>query len=163
MTERTQGDRVEQAERRRIQAPELSWALREMNRAAATVDHRLAERMHLRSIEYAAMQHVMDAPDAIGPAELSGRLGISTGSGTELVDRLEAAGHLARHRHQQDRRRITLQATEKAVTSVIGELAPLLADIDTLATEFTAEEQEVIARYLRSAAGRMRRFADGNS
>lgn len=144
-----------------MQAPELSWALREMNRAAAKVDHRLAERMRLRSLDYAAMQHVMDATDAIGPAELSGRLGISTGSGTELVDRLETAGHLARHRHPQDRRRITLQATDKAVASVIGELTPLLADIDALTTEFSADEQEVIARFLRAAAGRMRLFADG--
>ena len=105
------------------------------------------------------MQHVMDAPDAIGPAELIGRLGISTGSGTELVDRLEAAGHLARHRHPQDRRRITLQATEKTVTSIVEELSPLLADMEALAAEFSPSEQEVIARYLRSAAGRMRHFA----
>ena len=160
MTERTQGDRIEQAERRRVDAPELSWALRELNRAAANVDHALAERLRLRAIEYAAMQHVMEAPDAIGPAELSARLGISTGSGTELVDRLEAAGHLARHRHPQDRRRITLQATDGSVALVIGELASLLADLDGLAAEFTESQQEVIARYLRAAAGRMRRFAD---
>lgn len=161
MTERAQGDRVEQAERRRVQAPELSWALREVIRAAGGVDHRLAARMRLRSMEFAAIQHVMDAPDAIGPAELSGRLGISTGSGTELVDRLEAAGHLARHRHPQDRRRITLQATENAVTAVIGELTPLLADIDSLTMDFTPQEQDVITRYLRAAAARMRHFADG--
>lgn len=163
MTEQAQGDRVEQTERRLVQAAEVSWALREMNRAAAGVDHRLGERMHLRAIEYAAMQHVMDSPGTIGPAELSGRLGISTGSGTELVDRLEAAGHLARQRHPQDRRRITLQATEKTVTSIVSELSPLLADMEALASEFTPPEQEVIARYLRSAAGRMRHFADGGT
>lgn len=143
--------------------PELSWALREMNRAAATVDHRLAERMHLRSIEYAAMQHVMDAPDAIGPAELIGRLGISTRLGHRAgrpprggrtpCAASTSAGSAANH-PSGDRESGDLGHRE---------LARLLADIDTLATEFTAEEQEVIARYLRSAAGRMRRFADGNS
>ena len=42
--------------------------------------------------------------------------------------------------------------------SVIGELAPLLASLDALAGEFSPAEQEVIARYLRAAAERIRQF-----
>lgn len=158
MTERWQ-DEVEGRERKRVSAPEVSWAVREVTRAAAEVDQALARRLRLRGLDYDALGHLMDHPGAFGPAELSARLGISTGSGTELVDRLERAGHVERHRHPQDRRRLTLQPTDSAVGAVLGELAPLFGALDALAAELDPAEQAVVVRYLRSAADRMRAFA----
>lgn len=79
--------------------------------------------------------------------------------GTELVDRLERAGHLQRRRDPQDRRRVELHASGAAVRSVLQELAPLFADLDLLAADFTPTEQAAIVRYLRGAGARMRRFA----
>lgn len=160
MTEQWQGDDTETTERSRLEAPELSWALRELNRAAADIDHELAGRLRMRPLDYAAMGHVMNAPSALGPAELSARLGISTGSATELVDRLERAGHLRRRRDERDRRRVALEPTESAVASILGELGPLFAALDALADDFEPQEQEAITRYLRTAAQRMRAFAD---
>lgn len=159
VTERWQADEVEGRERERVSAPELSWSLRELTRASAEVDHALAQRLRLRALEYDALGHLMDEPGTLGPVELSSRLGISTGSGTELVDRLERAGHVQRHRHPQDRRRLTLQPTESAVGQVLEQLAPLLADLDLLVAELSEQEQALVARYLREAARRMRRFA----
>lgn len=159
MTERWHGEEVEGRERARITAPEVSWSLRELLRATAEVDHALAQRLGLRALEYDALGHLMDEPGALGPVELSSRLGISTGSGTELVDRLERAGHVQRHRHPQDRRRLTLQPTASAVGQVLDQLAPLLADLDLLAAELSDQEQALVARYLREAARRMHRFA----
>lgn len=95
----------------------------------------------------------------LGPAELSARLGISTGSGTELVDRLERSGHLVRVRHPNDRRRVALQPTESAVADVLAALGPLLAAINELAADFTRDEQDTIMRYLREAARRLRDYA----
>lgn len=142
-----------------MRAPELSWALRDANRAAADVDHALAERLHLRALDYTAMGHLMGAPEPLGPAELSARLGISTGSATELVDRLERAGHVNRRRDDRDRRRVGLEPTDAAANEILGELGPLFAALDTLAAEFSPPEQEIIAGYLRAAAQRMRAFA----
>ncbi len=159
MTERWQADAVEAGERERVQAPEVSWALREVNRAGADVDHALAQRLRLRAIDYAALGHVMEQQDLLGPVELSTLLGISTGSGTELVDRLERAGHLRRDRHPQDRRRLVLHATDSAIGQVLGELGPLLRTLDALASDLTEEEAAVVSRYLRAAAQRMRDYA----
>jgi DNA-binding MarR family transcriptional regulator len=159
VTERWQADEVEGRERARVTAPELSWSLRELTRVSAEVDHALAQRLRLRALEYDALGHLMDEPGALGPVELSSRLGISTGSGTELVDRLERAGHVQRHRHPRDRRRLTLQPTDSAVGQVLEQLAPLFADLDLLAAELSEHEQALVTRYLREAAQRMRRFA----
>jgi DNA-binding MarR family transcriptional regulator len=145
-------DPVEERERARIDAHELSWALRGVNRAAAEVDLELSRRLQLRWMDLAAMNHVMTAPTPLGPLELSHRLGISSGSTTELVDRLEHAGHLQRQRDSQDRRRVSLHPTPRAVTQILSELHSLLTALDALAEEFTADEQAVIARYLHAAS-----------
>ncbi len=156
-------DSVEIRERELVSASEMSWALREVNRLANELDVELARRLQLRQLEHAALGHMMAAETPLGPAELSARLGISTGSGTELVDRLERAGHLQRHRDTRDRRRVWLHASPSAVQAVLGELAPLFAAMDSLAKDFTPQEQETVVRYLRAAAGELRRFMDGPS
>lgn len=159
MEEGWQVDGVEGLERGRVEAHEVSWALRDMQRAALELDQVLAHRLRMRAIEYAAMGHLMDSPGALGPVELSVRLGISTGSGTELVDRLERAGHVQRQRHLADRRRLTLHATDSGVGQILGELAPLFTALDTLADDLSPAEQDAVTRYLRAATQRMRDFA----
>jgi DNA-binding MarR family transcriptional regulator len=141
-------------------AAEVSRALREVTRAAAAVDHALTRALHLRPLDYAALGHVMSAVPPLGPAELGGRLGISSGSATELVDRLEHAGHVRRERHPGDRRRIGLHATESAVGEVLGALGPLVAGLTEVAEALTAAERSVVAAYLRDVAERMQAFAD---
>ncbi len=153
-----QGDqRAEDLERARVSAHDVSWSLRSVNRAAARLDHALAAKLGLRLLDYQALGHVMDQEDGqVGPAELGQRLRISTGSATELVDRLERAGHVARSREGTDRRRVRLVAQDEAVNRLLGELGPLFADLDALSDEFTDEEQATISRYLRAAADRLR-------
>lgn len=155
-------DVVERAERSRVSAPEASWALRDVNRAAAEVDHALGRRLELRPIEYAAITHVLTASSPIGPLELSNRLAISSGSATELVDRLERSGHLERRREHRDRRRVTLHLTDRTAGRILQELGALFADIDQLASNFSEPELQTITRYLRAAAGLMRRYASSS-
>jgi DNA-binding MarR family transcriptional regulator len=156
-------DGIEQVERSRTAASEATWALRDVNRAAAEVDRALARRLGLRPLDHAAMGHVMGAGSPLGPNELSARLGISTGSATELVDRLERAGHLRRERDPRDRRRTGLQPTDAAVGQILGELAPLVTALDDLAGEFTGEQLDLVVRYLRRAAGLLRDHGDSSS
>ncbi len=160
MAELPQPDEVEARERARMSASEVSWALRETQRAQASVDRRLALQLALRPVDYQALNHVMTAEEPIGPAELSARLAISTGSGTELVDRLETAGHLQRHPHQTDRRRRILQPTPAAVDRILGQLGPLFTALDDLADGFTPEEQSTVIRYLRAAADCLNEYAE---
>lgn len=160
MPEISQEGSPESKERSLVSASEVSWALREVNRLAAELDVEIAGRLRLRLLDSMALGHVMTADRPLGPAELSGRLGISTGSGTELVDRLERAGHLKRHRDNQDRRRVALSASPDAVQSLLGELAPLFTALDEVAAELPVEQQAVVIAYLRTAAVRMREFIE---
>jgi DNA-binding MarR family transcriptional regulator len=159
VAEEWQVDDVEERERARVRAAELSWALREVQRAGADVDRELAHRLGLRLTDYAAMGHLFTAEAPMGPVELSARLGISTGSGTELVDRLERAGHIDRQRHPDDRRRVVLQPSAAAVARILEGLRPLFTQLDQLAEEFPPAEQDAIGRYLRSAARLLKAYA----
>ncbi len=134
----------------------MSWALRELQRAQGELDRYLAGRLGLRAIEYAAMTYVMEAQRPPGPVELAGRLGISTGSGTELADRLERAGHLHRRPAVGDRRRVVLEPDDDSVAQMIDELSPLFADLEQVAATFTDDERAAIARYLTAVAERTR-------
>lgn len=150
---------MEQLERGRVSASELSWAVRSLVRASARVDRALASRLGLRPLDYTAMSHVMGDAEPLGPVEVSSRLGISTGSGTELVDRLERAGHLRRERHPTDRRRVRLRPTDTTAARVVDTLRPLLDDLDAVATGMTPEEQQVVVRYLRAVEESLHRYA----
>jgi MarR family transcriptional regulator, organic hydroperoxide resistance regulator len=126
------------------------------------VDQALAARLGMRPLDYAAMNHVLTAGGGIGPHELSARLRISSGSATELVDRLERSGHLRRERDGRDRRRVTLQVTDTATAQVLGELGPLFTALDDLDDGFTEQELDAVARYLRLAARSMRSYNAGH-
>jgi DNA-binding MarR family transcriptional regulator len=159
VAERPQLDEIEVAERDRIDADALSWALRDVLRAGAELDHVLADRLRLSAHEYEAMDHVMTATAPVGPVDLGNRLGISSGSATGLVDRLEAAGHLRRHPHPADRRRLVLSPTDRSIRLVLDQLRPLIERIDELAREFDPADRNTIERYLRGAADRIRAHA----
>jgi len=152
------GDEVERIERGRVTAQETSWALRELTRAAVDVDYVIARRLGLRPMDYTALNHVFGNAGALSPHHVSARLGISTGSASELLDRLESAGHIERHRSVDDRRRVTLTPTPRAVEQVLSQLAPLIGALDDLAAEYTPEQGAVITQYLRRAVQIMRQY-----
>jgi DNA-binding MarR family transcriptional regulator len=54
----------------------------------------------------------LDGPSTAG--QLATRLNLSTPSITEVLDRMERAGHVVRSRHPTDRRKIVVTATETA-------------------------------------------------
>jgi DNA-binding MarR family transcriptional regulator len=153
-------DEAGRRERERVSASEVLWGVRELQRAQAEVDRALAGRLALRALDYIAMTHVLSADPPLGPVELAGRLGISSGSGTELADRLERAGHLHRRRAVDDRRRIVLEPDAASVARILGELAPLFAELEQLVAACTAAEQDAIARFLTDAAECVRAYAE---
>jgi DNA-binding MarR family transcriptional regulator len=128
-------------------------------RAGDEVDDSLARRLDLSPSDYAAMNHLMSGAAQLGPVELGTLLGISSGSATGLVDRLESAGHVRRQPHPSDRRRLVIAPTDTAARNVIEVLRPMLDDLDALGEQFTDQEQSVVERYLRQAALRLRSYA----
>ena len=144
---------------RRAHEPE-TWALRALGAAEASASGALARRMGLHPTDLSAMSHVAASDGRLGPRELSTRLGLTPAAVTDVVDRLQAAGHLLRERDTTDRRRVRLVPSESAAAEVRGQLRSLLDRLDALTAEFTDGERDAIRRYLDAATTAYRDFAD---
>lgn len=130
---------------------DVSWSLHRFVVAAATLDVTLGRGLNLSPSEYQAMKHLMVAERPLGPVELGTLVGLTSGSATTLVDRLERAGHLARHRDQGDRRRLALEPTSEALHSTRQQLRPLEDALSEILTAYSAEDRRTIARFLDDA------------
>lgn len=144
---------------RRRHEPE-TLALRELGTASSEASLALARRMLMHPTDLAAMSHIAYATEPLGPRELSSRLGITPGAMTDVVDRLEAAGHLLRRRDTSDRRRVQLLPTESVGGEVRTHLAELLEALDAITSDFSADERAAVQRYLGRAGDAYQRFAD---
>jgi DNA-binding MarR family transcriptional regulator len=147
-------------------ASELLLALRDlqvaMDRGAAGVAHRAG----LSPADMAALDVVMSAaPDeAVGPGDIARHHGITTASATVMVDRLVSSGHVERHPHPTDRRRVVLRHTGSAEATVWEVLLPLLGDLAELESRLDERDLEVVLRFVRAATevyGRHARGDDG--
>jgi DNA-binding MarR family transcriptional regulator len=141
--------------------PETS-ALRDLQGAISEAELALARRMHLNPTDLSAMGHLAFAEESLGTGELTGRLGISPAATTELVDRLERAGHVLRRRDDKDRRRVRLTPSPSATAEVLSHLGPLLEALDEVVEDVPDEEREAIRRYLAAGTEVYRSWAAGD-
>lgn len=122
-------------------------ALRELLAQGARLTHVVARRAGLSDREMTALEHLSREP--LGPAEVARRLDVSTAASTGIVDRLVARGHAERRPHAQDRRRTEVHVTDSGRREAVSHLMPMFVALDRLDRSFTAEEREVVERYLR--------------
>lgn len=93
------------------------------------------------------------------PGELARKVGMTSASATELLDRLERARLVKREAHPTDRRKILVGLTpraQEAVTTVYRRLDAALAD----ATSPDADARRVVTAFLHDAAAAIRDAAD---
>ena len=135
-------------------------ALRRLQSAMSEAETALGRRMRMHPTDLAAMGYLSLTDEPVGPSELAHRLALSPAAATELVDRLTSAGHVERHRDLADRRRIRLEPSESAVSTVRGQLGSLLAALDAAVQESDPEERAAIRRFLDRAATAYEEWAD---
>jgi DNA-binding MarR family transcriptional regulator len=145
----------------RWQVEPETMALRVLQTAMTDAAAAMARRMRLGPTDMAAMTHLASARQPVGPGWLSARLGLTPAAATELVDRLEKVGHLARERDRTDRRRVNLIPTAATLIEVNDHLRPLLDAIDSVAEEFTDEERSAIRRFLAEVSAIYDDFSAG--
>jgi DNA-binding MarR family transcriptional regulator len=106
-----------------------------------------SQQAKLRTTELMALGYLRDR-GPLRAGQLGERLGLTTGSITALIDRLERVGYAHRLRHPTDRRIVLVELTAAGRTEV-GTLFQLLAsNVETALDDMTAGEQEAVARFL---------------
>ncbi len=146
---------------RRQEPDPLQVALREVLTLTALARTVLARRLGLSVHDVEAMEQVMLAGEPLGPVELSRRLGVTSAAATQSVHRLQAAGHVVRTPHPDDRRRQVLEVTPSGAAHVFSELGPLLALSARASEGMTDDERATVHRFLSGIADAYREFIAG--
>ncbi len=124
---------------------------------------RFGARHGLHRTDMNALAFVLDAEqrgEPMSPTRLASRLGLSPSATTAVIDRLEASGHLERHRVPGDRRRVTLSMSATARLAGRGMFTPLREVFADSWADFTDEERRTVARFLTRSVEAMRAVRD---
>ncbi|MEA2278149.1 MAG: hypothetical protein QOI62_2638 [Solirubrobacteraceae bacterium] len=119
----------------------------------------LARVLDLTESEVLAIQHLARAGQ-LTPTQLGSLLQLSSGGTTALIHRLERAGHVIRQPHERDRRSAVLRLSPAIQERAAKAWAPLVAEIDALASRLSTEEQDAAVRFLEQVASAAERHAD---
>lgn len=90
--------------------------------------------------------------DRLGPATakvLGERVGLTSGSASRMIDRLEQAGLVERVRDGEDRRRVMIAATEQGLHRVGEYYVELTSATRRDLSDFTTTELDTIRKFLR--------------
>ena len=120
----------------------------------------LAERVGLGVTETQAISYLTVFGDR-GQTDLAADLGITSGSSTALVDRLERRGIAERYAHPSDRRRALVRLTPKGLDVVRASHDWLLAALADVPDERLADAAALLRSVADRLDGQSRRMAAG--
>jgi DNA-binding MarR family transcriptional regulator len=90
----------------------------------------------------------------MSPGELARLTGLSTGTVTGVIDRLEQAGYVERTRHGSDRRKVIVSLNDARIERELGPLyEPQIKRLDAVVASYRPDQLEVIADFLERVAG----------
>lgn len=140
---------------RRRQTVAVKRALRELANQLSLFTHRMAGRVGLKSLDVDCLD-LISRTGPISPGGLARRAGLHPATVTGILDRLERGGWVARQRDGKDRRGVVVTALPTRNRELVDVLGGLNAAMDQLCADYTADELELIAGFLRrmSEAGR---------
>jgi DNA-binding MarR family transcriptional regulator len=130
----------------RVAAVEM--AVRNLIANAILFNHQVAQRVGLGASD-AQFMHLLQLHGPLTPGRLAELSGLTTGTVTGVLDRLEAAGFVRRERNESDRRKVIVKLNEEQLWSA---MAPLYAgqaeSLAAVAGAYDGEQLEVIADFL---------------
>ncbi|MFG2891230.1 MarR family winged helix-turn-helix transcriptional regulator [Streptomyces sp. NPDC048248] len=111
----------------------------------------VADHLGLHPTDVQCLSLLTARPEPLTVKQVADMTGLTTGSATRLVDRLEKGGYVARTPDQQDRRRVLVTPVPERIARVNAVWADLGPAWQELLDDHTEEELEVIARHMRRA------------
>ncbi|WP_133917818.1 MarR family winged helix-turn-helix transcriptional regulator [Streptomyces sp. NBC_00582] len=128
---------------------ELSVVSRRYVASYALFNQALADRLGLHPTDLQCLNLLTLEPEPVTAGRVAELTGLTTGSATRLVDRLERAGYVRRERDAVDRRRVLVAPVPERIAEfgrmwerLGGDRSPLFADL-------ADAELGVIVRHMR--------------
>ncbi len=137
-------------------------AIQRYQAAVDDFDRETARILGVNATDLRCLEILVTEPEAeITPRTIASRLRLTTGSVTTMLDRLEQAGYVTRTRHETDKRKVLVHATEAVRERTWGIIGPLVRDgeADVIA-HFSADELDAVARFLIRATALQERHTE---
>ncbi|HEX6683187.1 MAG TPA: MarR family transcriptional regulator [Candidatus Limnocylindrales bacterium] len=87
------------------------------------------------------------------PSRLATELGLTTGSVTAMLDRMEKAGHITRTPDPADRRKLIVQATPEIAQQAMEVMLPMVEDSAAEIADYTTDDLKLLLDFLTRARG----------
>lgn len=108
----------------------------------------VARRLGIHATDLASMDLLNSAESPVTPKVLSEHLGISTGSATAAIDRLERAGYTRRVPNPSDRRGVILEPTNHQQEKLSAAYKHFNQQYEELIRDVPDDELEAVIRFL---------------
>ncbi len=152
-----------------VKAHSVGAAMQSYQAAVADFDREMARLLGVNNTDLRCLEMLIGAEGEVTPRTLADHLGLTTGSVTTMLDRLERAGYIARSPHPEDRRKVVVVTTDEARRRALEMVMPLVDDsVTEVIRHFTDAELDVVERFATRATalqerhtGRLREFPAG--
>ncbi|GGV27118.1 hypothetical protein GCM10010260_79430 [Streptomyces filipinensis] len=130
---------------------ELATESRRYLAAYVLFNQAVADHLGLHPTDVQALSLLTAEPEPLTVRQIADMTGLTTGSATRLVDRLERGGYVARTPDRQDRRRVLVTPVPQRVARVTAVWDELGRTWQTLFDDHSEDELRVITRHMRRA------------
>lgn len=125
----------------------IARRLKTISMLTRQIGRKIGESLGVNVTDMAALEHLLNN-GAMTPGELAAHLKVTTAAATQIVDRLERAGHVARERRANDRRKICVMPVPASLDRAFARLAPMIDGLDGVIAGLSPAERQVIERFL---------------
>ncbi|SHN47010.1 MarR family winged helix-turn-helix transcriptional regulator [Cryptosporangium aurantiacum] len=129
---------------------ELGRIVQSYQAANDDTDRETARILRVNRTDLRCLELLLDS-GGVTPRSLGDRLGLTTGSVTAMLDRLERLGFLTRNPHPDDGRKLVVTITSQGAERCYALFAPLVDEGSrVMAEQFTVDELQLAIRFLRT-------------
>ncbi|MEU0008595.1 MarR family transcriptional regulator [Streptomyces sp. NPDC006314] len=130
---------------------ELSMESRRYLAAYVLFNQAVADHLGLHPTDVQCLSLLTAEAEPLTVKQIADRTGLTTGSATRLVDRLERGGYVARTPDRQDRRRVLVTPVPERVARVTALWDDLGQTWQTILDDHSEDELKAITRHMRRA------------
>jgi len=131
----------------RIAGDPIGQRLQDISILTREIGKTIGETLGVNLTDMAALEQLLTS-GPLTPSELAVRLKVTTAASTQIVDRLERAGHVSRQRQAGDRRKVLVVPAESSVERAFEALAPMLDGLEGAIAVLPQGDRQVIERFL---------------
>jgi DNA-binding MarR family transcriptional regulator len=125
----------------------IGQRLKTVSMLTRQIGRKIGEGLGVNVTDMAALELLLNN-GPMTPGQLATQLKVTTAASTQIVDRLERAGHVARERRANDRRKICVVPVEASVDRAFAQLKPMIDGLDGVIAGLSPAERQVIESFL---------------